>query len=125
MLPETIQNFISTAFKSEVHYKRFVEHVGKQEAAVTDREFSRNVPLKDLKSAVATLENVMQPLEDCMDEMVCFHSRESHLFKVHMNLTLGHGHHQLQFKVRLLSKVHVCGLYPCVTMHTMNGYIRH
>lgn len=106
ILPEAIENFISTVFKSRAQYQSFVEHVGKhgEEAhiaiAIGQGDFRKDVPLKNLKNVVDTLKVLMGPLEDCMDEMVFFHSRENHLFRQHMQLELEReGSRQLNFEV--------------------------
>lgn len=119
--PEAIEEFISAVFKTEHYCKQFVEHV-KQHGEVTHEttsqgEFRKDVPLRTLKNAVDTLEDCMRPLEGCIEEMVFFHSRESLLFKEHMQLSLGDGSRQLTFEVKMLSNVCVCvggggGGYP-------------
>lgn len=95
--PEAINQFKTTVFKSEAHYMRFVEHVGRHEQeaneaiAIAQGEFKKDVPLRRLKNVVDALEDLMGPLQDCIEEMVFFHSRESHLFKQHMQLALRDG----------------------------------
>ena len=99
ILPEAIEVFIDTAFPSKDHYRLFVEQVEGHEVEAAAAQFRKDVPLRSLKQYVATLKDVMEPLEDCMEEMVFLHSRDSHLFKMHMHLALRRGSQQLSFEV--------------------------
>lgn len=105
--PEVIQHLISALFKSEIHYKQFVEHVithGDESCKarlLAQGEFRRDVSLKSLKNAVIALEELVRPLEGCMEDMVVFYCRDSFLFKEHVQLTLNG---QETFQVRILSK---------------------
>ena len=95
--PGAISHFKTTVFKSESHYTHFVEQVrqhgqgAKEAIAIAEGDFKRDVPLRILKNVSDALEELMRPLQDCMEEMVFFHSRESHLFKQQMQLSLGDG----------------------------------
>ena len=106
-VPQAIQDLISAMFKSDIYYKHFVEHAikhGDESCKVhllAQGEFRRDVSLKSLKNAVNALEEHMRPLEGCMEDMVVFHSRDSLLFKKHVQLTLNG---QETFQVRILSK---------------------
>ena len=105
--PQAIQDLIFAMFKSDIHYKHFVEHAinhGDESCKallLAQGEFRRDVPLKTLKNAVNALEELMRPLEGCMKDMVVFHSRDSLLFKEHVQLTLNG---QDTFQVRIFSK---------------------
>lgn len=73
---------------------------GAHEAVATaEEEFQKNVSLKSLKSFVGRLVDSMGHLENFIEEMVYFHSRESHLFKQHMQLALEESSGQLKFEV--------------------------
>ena len=110
--PEAIQGLISAMFKSEIHYKEFVEQViahgdeSCEAPLLTQGQFRRDVSLKSLKNAVNALEKLVRPLEGCMEDMVVFHSRDSLLFKEHVQLTLNG---QKTFQVSILSKFDVGG----------------
>ena len=101
--PEAIQDLISAMFKSKIHCKEFVEQVITHGDAplLTQGEFRRDVSLKSLKNAVNALEELVRPLEGCMEDMVVFHSRDSLLFKEHVQLTLNG---QETFQVSVLGK---------------------
>lgn len=99
--PEPIKNLISTMFKPGNHYRQFVETLTTHgepcvAVSVAQGQFRKDVPLRSLKDAVVALEDLVRPLEGCIEEMVVFHSRDSLLFKEYVQLTLN----SLTYKVR-------------------------
>ena len=107
--PEAIKMLISTMFHSETDYKQFVQHVtthgeGTHKASsLAQGEFRKDVSLRSLKESVEAVEDLVRPLEGCMEEMVVLHSRESFLFKEHVALNW-----PVNFQVRILTKFGVC-----------------
>ena len=91
--PEPIKNLVSTMFKHGSHCTRFVETLTTRgepcvEASLAQGQFRKDVPLRNLKDAVIAVEDLVRPLEGCIEEMVVFHSRDSLLFKEHVQLAL-------------------------------------
>ena len=107
--PEAIQMLISTMFHSETDYKQFAKHVtthgeGTYKASsLSQGEFRKDVSLRSLKESVEAVEDLVRPLEGCMEEVVVLHSRESLLFKEHVALNW-----PKNFQVRILTKFGVC-----------------